>query len=112
MFGRTGFGLSENEVLVAEFGTIVIAKKNELPGFRVQRVNLDGGGTADFLVNHSGQPASATDGGGLERPIQLEWGPDGSLYVVDFGVIELTETGMEAKPRSGVIWRVTRGQQR
>lgn len=108
VFGRPAFGMGRDEVLVAEFGTIVIPKRQELPGFRVQRVNLATGQATDFLVNESMNPASATDGGGLERPIQLELGPDGALYVVDFGQILLTETGMEAMPNTGVVWRVTR----
>lgn len=109
VFGRPAFGVGADEVLVAEFGTVVVPKRDELPGFRVQRVNLVTGASADFLVNRTGKPASATFGGGLERPIQLTWGPDGALYVVDFGRIDLTAKGMEAKPNSGVVWKVTRG---
>lgn len=82
--------------------------RQELPGFRVERVSLATGQTSDFLVNRSGQPASATGEGGLERPIQLEYAPDGSLYVIDFGVINITEKGMNATPDTGVVWRVTR----
>jgi hypothetical protein len=71
-------------------------------------VNLATGEATDFLINKSGKPASATGGGGLERPIQLEYAPDGSLYLVDFGVINITEKGMNATPNTGVVWRVTR----
>lgn len=45
---------------------------------------------------------------GPERPIQVEWGPDGALYVVDFGVINVTSKGMNAQPNSGVVWWVVR----
>jgi hypothetical protein len=107
VFGRPDFGVPEDEMLVAEFGTVVTYLRQELPGFRVQRVNLTTGGVADFLVNKSGKPASATGGGGLERPIMLEWGPDGALYLVDFGVINITEKGMNAQPNTGVVWKVT-----
>lgn len=107
VFGRQEFGIPENNILVAELGTIVI-HMDSLPGFRVQRVDLDTGQVSDFLVNRNEKPASATGGGGLERPIQLEWGPDGSLYVVDFGVINLTPQGMQAQANTGAIWRVSR----
>lgn len=102
------FGFDDDEILLAEFGTVVTYLRQELPGFRVQRVDLETGQVVDFLVNKSKQPASATGGGGLERPIQLEYGPDGALYVVDFGVINITATGLDARPNTGVIWKVTR----
>jgi glucose/arabinose dehydrogenase len=108
VFGRTDFGLSEEEILVAEFGTIVPYMHDDAPGFRVQRANLSTGAVTDFLVNKSGKPASYDDNGGLERPIQLEWGPDGALYVVDFGVILYDGEEMRASPNTGVIWRLTR----
>jgi glucose/arabinose dehydrogenase len=108
VFGRQDFGISENNILVAEFGTVVPKFKGEWPGFRVQKVNLDTKAVENFLINESGMPASATHGGGLERPLQIEWGPDGSLYVVDFGIIEFTEAGMDAHPGTGVIWKVSK----
>ena len=80
------------------------------PGFMVSLVDLESGKHQPFLVNKSGKPASASKGGGLERPVQLEWGPDGALYVVDFGVIEFHKGGMTAHPNTGVIWKVTKVQ--
>lgn len=108
VFGRPDFGIAEDEILVAEFGTIVDYMHDEAPGFRVQRANLATGEVADFLANRSGKPASYDGSGGLERPIQLEWGPDSALYVVDFGVILYDGGNMRAAPNTGVIWRVTR----
>lgn len=86
------------------------------PGFRVSLIDLDTGRRTDFLRNRSGKPSSAAspddfdtpEGTGLERPIQLEWGPDGSLYVVDFGIIEFQQMDMTAHPHTGAIWRVRR----
>ena len=108
VFGRSAFGVSEEEILVAEFGTIVAYLHDDMPGFKVQRVNLSTGAVSDFLVNRSGKPASSDAGGGLERPIQLEWGPDGALYIVDFGVILFDGGEMRASPNTGVIWKLTR----
>lgn len=78
------------------------------PGFRVSLVDLQTGNSRTFMGNKSGKPASVSKGGGIERPIQLEWGPDGELYVVDFGVIEFSKKGMKAHPNTGIIWRVMR----
>jgi glucose/arabinose dehydrogenase len=108
VFGRPEFGMGRDDILVAEFGTVVTYLAQELPGFRVQRINLGTGQASDFLVNKSGNPASATGGGGLERPIQLEWGPDGALYVIDFGVIRVSPQGLNAQPNTGLVWKVSR----
>ena len=107
VYGNKAFGIPENQVLVAEFGTIVTHLRDESIGFRVQRVDLDTGEVFDFLTNKVKHPASVVNTGGMERPIQLEWGPDNALYVVDFGIIALTEQGMMAHANTGAIWKVT-----
>jgi glucose/arabinose dehydrogenase len=111
VFGRNDFGVPDDDILLAEFGTVVTYQAKELPGFRVEQVDLDTGHTKAFAVNKSGKPASATpkEPGGLERPIQLEFAPDGSLYLVDFGIIDVDENGLKAVPGSGVLWRIWRG---
>ena len=110
VFGRPSIGIPEDEVLVAEFGAIIPYYKDaeSWPGFRVQRVNMETSEVRDFLVNRSRKPAWAAEGGGLRRPLQLTYGPDGALYVVDFGVIHFSEQGMNAEPNTGVVWKVTR----
>jgi hypothetical protein len=146
VFGRAEFGVAPNDILVAEMGTVIPQFKGgrlfstptereervrlldrkprkapagvefEWPGFKVQLVDLDGGRVQDFLVNTTRGPATAARGGGLERPVQLEWGPDGALYVVDFGVLSVFEldegTAMNAHVDTGVIWRVRRAESR
>ena len=107
VLGRGDFGVKNNEALVAAFGTNVGSLRETLPGFEVIRVNLETQKVTDFLINKSGKPASVSASGGLERPIQLEWAPDGSLFVVDFGVINVTQTGLKAEPGTATIWRVT-----
>lgn len=131
VFGRGYMNLPKDDILVAEFGTIVPVFKGEKyhpqrppgvppeseapegvkynwPGFKVEQVNLATGEATPFIYNKSGLPASANKGGGLERPIQLEWDSKGNLYIVDFGVVEFDDTGMNAHPFTGVIWKVSK----
>jgi glucose/arabinose dehydrogenase len=109
VFGREEFGIPENEILLAEFGTVVKYQHNKLPGFRVSRVNLETGEVRDFISNKVGLPASAADGtGGLERPLRLAYGPDGALYIVDWGVLEIEPPHATAFPKTAVIWKVVK----
>lgn len=112
VFGREDFGIPENEIIVAEFGAIIPYYKapDAWPGFRVQRLDLQTGEARDLLVNEDRKPAWEIGSGGLRRPLQVAWGPDGALYVVDLGVIRFDEEGMQAEPETGVVWKVTRAQ--
>ena len=108
-FSPEGFGLEPYEVLVAEFGAIIPYYKepDAWPGFRVQKVDLITSEIENFAYNRSLKPAWATGGGGLRRPLQVTFGPDGALYITDFGVIHFSEQGMNAQPNTGVIWKVS-----
>ncbi len=62
-------------------------------------------------------PASAqgAPGMGIERPFDVKFGPDGAMYIVDFGqhliVLKHIEHGhlpFEWSERTGVIWKVTK----
>jgi glucose/arabinose dehydrogenase len=82
-------------------------------GFKVVRVEVGNGAIEDFAVNRGGTngPASRLRSGGLERPVSLRFDPSGqSLYVVDFGVMTMTVKGASPQQRTGVLWRITRGQ--
>ena len=104
-----GFG-GLGQAFVPEFGAILSPPERLVPqptvGRRVVQVDVDHGTVADLAVNRDRLPASQTGSGGLERPIQARFGPDGALYVVDFGPLELAEQGWEAPPGGGVIWRI------
>jgi hypothetical protein len=43
----------------------------------------------DFAVNRMTGPASKLPHDGFERPSHCQFGPDGALYVVDFGIIHI-----------------------
>lgn len=103
-FGRIG------DVFIAEFGSEAPETTGGLPaptvGHRVSIIDMQTGAVRTFAINKSGMAASATNGGGFERPIDAVFGPDGKLYVVDFGMA--AEEGENYSPGTGVIWRITK----
>lgn len=56
-------------------------------GFQVARVDIDSHQIKPFIRNTAGKPASQLPYGtvALERPIDVKFGPDGALYILDFG---------------------------
>jgi glucose/arabinose dehydrogenase len=41
----------------------------------------------------------------LRRPIDVAFGPDGALYILDFGRFEMSGTGVQATAGTGRLWR-------
>lgn len=76
-------------------------------GHRVSRIDMTTRGITTFAINKSGFPVTVTGEGGFEHPIDVCFGPDGALYVLDYGIITLDypKTYITA---SGVLWRITR----
>jgi glucose/arabinose dehydrogenase len=107
-FGHRG------ELFLSQFGTYAPLNTPDptalTNGFRVLRVDVRAGTADAFLKNRLPGPASAHPGtGGLERPVDCKFHPDGrSLYVLDFGVTKVAPTLVVAYARTGVVWRVTR----
>ena len=106
-FGHTG------EAFIAQFGDMSpdAGKVLSPVGFKVVRVNVDNGVINDFAVNkgHKNGPASMQKKGGLERPLSVKFNPSGdALYIVDFGVMNMTKKGAEPQAKTGTIWRVTK----
>lgn len=103
-----------NQAFVAEFGDMApsVGKVLQPVGFKVVRVDVARGVSEDFAVNRKGPgPASRLGTGGLERPVSLRFSPDGkSLYVVDFGVMAVSDKGPKAARGTGVVWRIWRGE--
>jgi glucose/arabinose dehydrogenase len=102
------------QAFVAQFGDMApdVGKVLDPVGFKVVRVNVENGTIHDFAINRSSTngPASLLESGGLERPLDVEFSPDGTaLYVADFGVMLVhEETGTRPIPGTGVLWKITR----
>ncbi len=70
-----------------------------------------------FLSNVSGLPGSEQGKAGkvLERPFDVKFGPDGAMYIVDYGQVKINlarkaqdREPYEYIPGTGVIWKVTK----
>jgi glucose/arabinose dehydrogenase len=110
-FGRTeAFGVGT--AYVAEFGDMApqVGRTVAPVGFRVVTVDPNTGIIAPFVINNDDDdngPASMLKSGGIERPVDVGFTPDGNtLYVVDFGVMGMGDKPLPQK-KTGIIWRVT-----
>ena len=85
-------------------------------GYQVVRIDPDTGRAEPFVRNVEAGPASRQGARleGIERPIDVKFGPDGAMYVVDYGIanvntarIEQGQVPYEFPPETGAVWRVT-----
>lgn len=99
------------DAFIAQFGSEAPRTTGGVPlpsvGHRVARIDMHTGAVFNFAVNRSGLPASLTEGGGLERPIDVVFGPDGHMYILDWGIVR-PEEHHGFVPNTGVLWRVKR----
>lgn len=97
------------DVYIAEFGSEAPRTTGGRPlpgvGHRVSRIDMSTGMVHGFAINKSGYSASYT-GGGFERPIDVIFDKQGSMYIVDFGLSSEGHHGYEEN--TGVIWVIRR----
>lgn len=109
-FAPAGFGF-EGQAFVAEFGSAFPAtyQSPDLHGFDVARLDLRTLKAEPFAHNVKPGPASLSEGqGGFERPVAARFGPDGALYVLDWGHLSVTRKGPYHVPDGGVLWRISK----
>lgn len=105
------FGFA-GDAFVALFGDVapITARLTTPRGFKVVRVDMRTRRVVDFAVNKIAGPASKLPHEGFERPSHCQFGPDGALYVVDWGEIELAPErgGIRIQKGTGTLWRIRR----
>lgn len=115
-WGRYG-----DQAFVAEFGDLAPGTdplQDKPAGFRVTRLDPETKKAVPFVQNVLPGPGSMIGGPGgslgkaLERPFDVKFGPDGAMYIVDFGQA-LVNTAKPPPPyefpkNTGMIWKVTR----
>jgi glucose/arabinose dehydrogenase len=106
-----------DHVFIAEWGDLAPPTnplRGEKPaGFQIVKVDPASGSLTSFISNMGGGPASAQGmrGKGLDRPFDVKFGPDGAMYIVDFGVVTIDMS--QAPPykyheNTGVVWKVSK----
>jgi glucose/arabinose dehydrogenase len=111
------WGSLAGHVFIAEWGDLAPPtnplRGKKPAGYRVVKVNPANGQLEPFVSNMHPGPASASGnaGKGIERPFDVQFGPDGALYIVDYGVVEIDMQKAPPyayKPGTGVIWKVSK----
>lgn len=100
------------DAFVAMFGDVspVTTRTTTPEGFKVARVDMNSRTVHDFAVNRVAGGAMVRGGGGFERPSHCQFGPDGALYVVDYGQLTLAPErgGVRMVEGTGTLWRIRR----
>ncbi|MEX0905678.1 MAG: hypothetical protein WD028_08150 [Balneolaceae bacterium] len=106
----------EGEAFIAQFGDMApgVGKVLSPVGFKVVKADVSTGVIEDFAVNKGSRngPATWLDSGGLERPVDVKFDPSGeTLYIVDFGIMRMSEEGPEPVKETGVVFKITRTEE-
>ncbi len=114
------WGDMAGHVFVTEWGDLAPETnplQDKLPGYRVSRIDPVVGRVEPFVRNIKPGPASRQGamGMGIERPFDVKFGPDGAMYIVDYGVARVNgdrrrenQVPYEFPPHTGAVWKVTR----
>lgn len=108
--GAFGF---DGAAFVADFGAFlpVTTGVNVKPqGFDVVRVDMNTAEVHGFASNKLPGPNYVNQSGGFDRPSDLLFAPDQSLYVVDWGSSTIGPEGLKLVPLTGAIWRVYKAE--
>jgi glucose/arabinose dehydrogenase len=108
--GAFGFQGHAFVALFGDLAPITTPRLGTPVGFKVVRVDLERRMIEDFAVNRIQGPASKLPHDGFERPSHCAFGPDGALYVTDFGEIDIApeKAGIRVQAGSGSLWRIRR----
>jgi glucose/arabinose dehydrogenase len=77
-------------------------------GYKIVRVDVDSRQVHDFVHNTENRPASKIHGHpeALERPVDVKFGPDGALYILDLGIAQYKSGSPNIHSGTGEIFRL------
>ena len=94
---------------IAAFGALepITGSVPKPTGSRVLALDLATGKLEAFAYNSGLAPAGRSLAG-FNYPVDVKFGPDQCMYVVDFGAIEVDGESVNPVPRTGVVWKISR----
>ncbi len=100
------------DVFIAEYGSYGPSTMGASAAYagvnhRVSRINMQTGEVVTFISNKSGLPANIRGEGGLGRPVDVKFGPDHAMYILDYGISDSLDP-RRIISETGVLWRVSR----
>lgn len=103
---------SYGDIYFAEFGSLgPTTMGSSIPyegiGHRISRLDVNTRVVYTFISNKSGLPALTTQDTGFGRLVDVIFGPDGAMYILDMGINDPNNVNQYI-PNTGVIWKVTR----
>jgi glucose/arabinose dehydrogenase len=98
------------DTFIALFGdfTPATGTVSEPQGVKIVKLDMATGEISDFITNKEAGQASRHNAGGLEHPSDVTFGPDGAMYIADWGIARVSTDGLKLEENSGVIWKVTK----
>lgn len=114
------WGDMAGQLFVPEWGDLAWRNnpfRDKPVGSRIVYINPSDGKVMPFIHNAKPGPASAqgAPGKGIERPYDVKFGPDGAMYIVDFGQNAINQARIaeghlpfEWPEQTGAIWKVTK----
>jgi glucose/arabinose dehydrogenase len=111
---RGPFARWAGQLLISEMGdfkpTTDAETADDRAGFQVEAVDVAAKRVTVFARNRGqgpAQPASHLDlQEAFERPVDVKFGPDGLVYVLDFGVFSPTAKSAKVMPKTGKVFRI------
>jgi glucose/arabinose dehydrogenase len=79
-------------------------------GFKVVLVDVDSKVTKEFIHNTRGGPASLNHTDGIERPIDVKFGPENAIYILDFGQMVMRNGEPRVTQGSGRVFKLNATQ--
>lgn len=116
-FAPASWGACRGHVMAAQWGDLGPSTspmhQTEALGYKVVMVHTGSGKVQEFARNKFSGPGSlyGMAGLGLERPIEVRFGRDGAMYVLDFGIAQIDlskDPPYVYPPETGMVWKITR----
>ncbi len=113
------WGEYSGHLFIPEWGDLTPPTDPEISrvGYKIVRIDPSKKYVSPFIRNNVDLPGSEQGlaGKALERPFDVKFGPDGAMYIVDYGQVKInparTNQGREPYEYiagTGVIWKVTK----